>query len=93
MTISTAKSYAFLSLNALAVMVALFVTAALAAGDNFQTAVRENDIANIERLLSTASDVDARGTNGKTALMIAAKTGNYKLVEQLLSLGAVKWTP
>lgn len=58
------------------------------ASETFQEAVYKNDIDSITKLNSTANNIDVRGTNGKTALMIAAKAGNRDLVEQLLEKGA-----
>jgi ankyrin repeat protein len=65
-----------------------FSSIALSAEDAFQKAVRINDLDTINQLASTTADIDARGTNGKTALMIAAKSGNAGLVKKLLEAGA-----
>ena len=65
-----------------------FSSTVLSAEDDFQKAVRINDIDTIDQLASTADNIDVRGTNGKTALMIAAKNGNARLVKKLLEAGA-----
>ena len=54
----------------------------------FQKAVRTNNLAEIERLVTSAADVDTPGINEKTALMIAAKSGDAQLVKKLLIHGA-----
>ena len=80
------KGKRLLPLVAALVMMSAFPV--LWASDDFQTAVWGNDLAAITRLAPEAANIDARGTNGKTALMIAAKSGDFELVGQLLKLGA-----
>jgi ankyrin repeat protein len=73
----------------------LYLLASLAFGshswsaDNtFKDAVRSNNLAIINKLIETTDDLDQRGTNGKTALMLAAKAGDNALVKKLLEAGA-----
>lgn len=61
---------------------------AMAQEQTFETAVKKNNLLVISRLAPATQDIDVRGTNGKTALMIAAKAGETALVEKLLLLGA-----
>ena len=56
--------------------------------DTFENAVAKNNITGIETYLDKATDIDYRGTNGKTALMIAAREGNKDLVDLLIERGA-----
>ncbi len=71
----------------------LFISIAISnpawcAENEFQNAVRTSNLENISRLIDFTEDVDLRGTNGKTALMIAAKAGDAGLAKKLLQAGA-----
>lgn len=54
----------------------------------FMKAVREGRIEDAKSLITQGADVDVRGENGGTALMIAAVQGNLRLVQMLLDAGA-----
>jgi ankyrin repeat protein len=69
-------------------MVASLLSLSTLAADSFEEAVLNNEITAIRQFLADADDIDVRGTNGKTALMIAAREGNLGLVSQLLQNGA-----
>ncbi len=59
--------------------------------DSFSEAVYRNDVTGMESfLVASASipNIDVRGANGKTALMIAARAGDVDLVMELLKRGA-----
>ena len=56
--------------------------------DTYENAVAENNVADIKKFLDNAIDIDHRGTNGKTALMIASRDGNKELVDLLIERGA-----
>jgi ankyrin repeat protein len=56
--------------------------------DTFEHAVAKNNMSGIEMYLDKAINIDYRGTNGKTALMIAAREGNKDLVDLLIERGA-----
>ena len=42
----------------------------------FRQALVTNNLSDISKLVAITEDIDQRGTNGKTALMIAAKAGD-----------------
>jgi ankyrin repeat protein len=67
----------------LAVPVAAEVTT-----DAFYTAIRENDINTLKRLVANASDVNMRDRRGATPLMHAAAVGSVDALRILLSGGA-----
>ena len=59
--------------------------------DSFSEAVYRNDVMGMEAFLATPEpvpNIDVRGVNGKTALMIAARAGDVDLVMELLKRGA-----
>ncbi len=59
--------------------------------DSFSEAVYKNDITGMEAFLDAPEpipNIDVRGINGKTALMIAARAGEMDLVSELLERGA-----
>ena len=86
---NTAPLATYRVVSALGVLFCIgFSSIALSAEDDFQKAVRINDLDTIDQLAATTDDIEARGTNGKTALMIAAKSGNAGLVKKLLEAGA-----
>lgn len=61
------------------------------AWDTFSEAVYKNDVADMEAFLHAPDpipDIDVRGANGKTALMIVARSGEADLVMELLERGA-----
>ena len=53
--------------------------------DSFENAVAKNNLDLIETYLDETVDVDYRGVNGKTALMIAAREGKQNLVNRLIN--------
>lgn len=59
--------------------------------DSFSEAVYRSDVKDMEAFLEARElilDIDVRGANGKTALMIAARAGATALVMELLERGA-----
>jgi ankyrin repeat protein len=70
------------------VLLFAFSNSASPAEIDFQNAVRSNNLNAISQLISTTNDVNQRGANGKTALMIAARVGDAVLVRKLLDAGA-----
>ncbi|MCY4051342.1 MAG: ankyrin repeat domain-containing protein [Gammaproteobacteria bacterium] len=59
--------------------------------DSFSEAVYKNDITGMEAFLDNPEsipNIDVRGINGKTALMIAARAGELDMVKELLQRGA-----
>ena len=69
-------------------LLALILTPGIALADRFGEMVAKNDVEGIASELANAVDIDVRGTNGKTALMIVARTGDHGLVHRLLDKGA-----
>jgi ankyrin repeat protein len=58
------------------------------ADSTFRQAIISNNLSDINRLAAQTDDIDQRGTNGKTALMVAAKAGDSALVKNLMDAGA-----
>lgn len=57
--------------------------------DELMAAVRGGDLAGLRRLAGDAPGrLDAPGSGGRTALMLAASSGNEEMVALLLELGA-----
>ena len=54
----------------------------------WQQAIRQNDDATLQTMLTRIENVDQPTTQGKTALMAAAKQGNLELLHALLTAGA-----
>jgi uncharacterized protein len=54
----------------------------------WEAAVRRGSIDELERLVNSGSDVDARDKHGQTALMLAAAEGYGPLVSWLIERGA-----
>lgn len=50
--------------------------------------VKSGDIANAKARLANGTDCDARDSDGKTALMLAANLGDANMLEMLLQAGA-----
>ncbi|MBI4904446.1 MAG: ankyrin repeat domain-containing protein [Acidobacteria bacterium] len=55
---------------------------------NFYDAIRDNDIANIQSMLSSGAPVDLRDARGTTPLMHAAAIGSIEMMKVLLKAGA-----
>ena len=72
----------------LPIAVTCLLSASVYATDSYYEAVQKSDLAGIGQYLVNAKETDARGTNGKTALMIAAKAGDVVLVNRLLQRDA-----
>jgi hypothetical protein len=57
-------------------------------GGSLRGAAAAGDVAAVNALLGTSSDVDARDQSGRTALMLAILNGHAEIVEALLAHGA-----
>ena len=57
--------------------------------NEWEDAVRRGSIDQLQRLLASGADIDARDGHGQTALMLAAREGHAKVVEWLVDHGAV----
>ncbi|HWX81425.1 MAG TPA: ankyrin repeat domain-containing protein [Steroidobacteraceae bacterium] len=57
-------------------------------GESLRGAAAAGDVAAVNALLSSTSDVDARDRSGRTALMLAILNGHVEMVEALLAHGA-----
>jgi uncharacterized protein len=55
----------------------------------WKDAVRRGSIDELQHLLATGTDVDARDEHGQTALMLAAVDGHDHVVQWLVARGAV----
>src|SRR5687767_5975311 len=51
-------------------------------------AARKGDLAELRRQLQAGQDVDATGSKGRTALLVAAEAGQAEAVKLLLEAGA-----
>jgi ankyrin repeat protein len=51
-------------------------------------AAARGDVRRVRRLLDRGADIEARGSNGRTALTAAAYSGHREVVECLLDRGA-----
>jgi hypothetical protein len=56
-----------------------------------EDAVRRGSIDQLQRLLASGADIDARDGFGQTALMLAAREGHTKVVEWLVESYAGNW--
>jgi hypothetical protein len=56
--------------------------------NEWEDAVRRGSIDQLQRLLASGADIDARDGHGQTALMLAAREGHAKVVEWLVDHGA-----
>ena len=54
----------------------------------WETAVRQGDLATLTRLIEAGADVNAKDQHGQTGLMVAAHKGHADLVRLLLNHGA-----
>ena len=70
-------------------LLSLILAPGCALADDFQQMVLKNNLDGIASELDNAADIDARGTNGKTALMIVAKVGDHYLDQRLRGDAAV----
>jgi hypothetical protein len=57
-------------------------------GESLRGAAAAGDVAAVNALLSSSSDVDARDRSGRTALMLAILNGHAEMVDALLAHGA-----
>ena len=56
--------------------------------NEWEDAVRRGSIDQLQRLVASGADIDARDGHGQTALMLAAREGHAKVVEWLVDHGA-----
>jgi ankyrin repeat protein len=56
--------------------------------NEWEDAVRRGSIDQLQRLVASGADIDARDGYGQTALMLAAREGQAKVVEWLVDHGA-----
>ncbi len=81
----------FLRQTGLALLICCLPVSTTYSWDSFSEAVNKNDVSDMEAFLAETEpipDIDVRGANGKTALMIAARAGETDLVVELLERGA-----
>jgi ankyrin repeat protein len=53
--------------------------------DQFKEATLKNDVKKMEELLKKGADINSKDSNGKTALMLAATSGNITAMETLVN--------
>jgi ankyrin repeat protein len=75
---------------ALLIVIGLFVrVSANASDENLLDAIRANDLFRTKSLLAAKADVNAKTTDGITALMLASQNGRSEVVRALLAAKAV----
>jgi len=72
----------------LAAMLGVTAASQESSGENFYTAIRANDLARLDGLLTVSGDVNAKDERGITPLMYAAWIGSVDAMKRLLDRGA-----